>query len=48
MDGPAPGRIRRGLRQARTHGGALFLAAAISLPTLCILTDLALQLYAGS
>lgn len=47
-DEPAPGRIRRGWRQARAHWGAVLLAAAISLPTICILADLALKLYGGS
>jgi hypothetical protein len=39
--------MRRGLRQARTHWGALFLATAISLPTICVLTELVVQLCAG-
>jgi hypothetical protein len=47
-DEPAPGRVRRGWRQARAHRGAVLLAAAISLPTVCILVELALQLYGGS
>lgn len=46
-DEEAPARIRRGLREARTHWGALFLAAAISLPTVWVLTTLVVQLCAG-
>lgn len=47
-DEPAPGRLRRGWRQARAHWGAVLLAAAISLPTVCILAELALQFYGRS
>lgn len=47
-DEPAPGRVRRGWRQARAHWGAVLLAASISLPTVCVLAELALQLYGGS
>ena len=47
-DEPAPGRVRRGWRQARTHWGAVLLAAAISLPTVYVLAQLALRLYGGS
>ncbi|WP_189879372.1 hypothetical protein [Streptomyces bluensis] len=46
MDEPAPGRIRRCLLTARTHWGALFLAAAISLPTIFVVAELVFQLYA--
>ncbi len=47
-DEPAPGRVRRGWRQAREHRGTVLLATAISLPTVYVLAELALQLYGGS